>query len=69
MPTAERVNSMSLLRGTDQASAEAHLEVKVVGEEHEDFWGADADVGVQEVGAHLDGVPLPKQVRINLHPM
>ncbi len=46
--------------------ATADLKVKVVGEEEEDFWGTDGDVGVQQVRAHLNGVPLPKQIGINL---
>ena len=44
----------------------ADLKVKVVGEEEEDFGGTDGDVGVQQVGPHLNGIPLPKQIGINL---
>lgn len=47
------------------ADRRPHLEVKVVGEQHEDLRGADVDVGVCQVRADLHRISLAPEVCIN----
>ena len=55
---------MSICGMCRHVPAGAHLVVKVVGEKHCDFWGADVDVGVRQVCANLHRIGLSPEVRV-----